>query len=94
MVCGLYTYIVKKEISFPNKKSMEELLKFYNKDDEKSFRDEMFEINKGNQLASKMQLLILMGLLKLFLFLAHNGMSALTKTDSRLNSLTLQSVLI
>ena len=26
IVCGLYTYIVKKETSFPNKKSMEELL--------------------------------------------------------------------
>ncbi|WP_372755821.1 peptidylprolyl isomerase [Mariniflexile sp.] len=36
-------------------KSMAELLKFYNKDDEKSFRDEMFEINKSNQLAQKMQ---------------------------------------
>ncbi len=36
-------------------KSMGELLKFYNKDDEKSFRDEMFEINKSNQLAQKMQ---------------------------------------
>ena len=36
-------------------KSMEELLKFYKKDDEKSFRDEMFEINKSNELAKKMQ---------------------------------------
>lgn len=35
--------------------SMERLLKFYNKEDEKSFRDEMFEINKSNQLAQKMQ---------------------------------------
>ncbi|MDO7173822.1 peptidylprolyl isomerase [Mariniflexile sp. AS56] len=36
-------------------KSMKELLEFYKKDDEKSFRDDMFEINKTNQLASKMQ---------------------------------------
>ena len=35
--------------------SMERLLEFYKKDDEKSFRDEMFEINKSNQLAAKMQ---------------------------------------
>lgn len=35
--------------------SMERLLEFYNKDDEKSFRDEMFEINKNNKLASQMQ---------------------------------------
>ncbi|AJR03839.1 peptidylprolyl isomerase [Siansivirga zeaxanthinifaciens] len=35
--------------------SMEKLLEFYKKDDEKSFREEMFEINKANQLASKMQ---------------------------------------
>ena len=35
--------------------SMERLLKFYKKDDEKSFRDEMFEINKANTLAQKMQ---------------------------------------
>ena len=35
--------------------SMEKLLEYYNKDDEKSLRDEMFEINKGNQLAFKMQ---------------------------------------
>jgi peptidyl-prolyl cis-trans isomerase SurA len=35
--------------------SMERLLEFYKKEDEKSFRDEMFEINKANQLASKMQ---------------------------------------
>ncbi|CAH8294734.1 peptidyl-prolyl cis-trans isomerase SurA [Mariniflexile fucanivorans] len=36
-------------------KSMKELLEFYKKDDEKSFRDEMFEINKTNELAKKMQ---------------------------------------
>ncbi len=36
-------------------KSMEELLAFYNKPDEKSFRDEMYEINKSNKLASEMQ---------------------------------------
>ncbi len=35
--------------------SMERLLEFYNKEDEKSFRDEMFEINKNNRLASQMQ---------------------------------------
>lgn len=35
--------------------SMEKLLEFYKKDDEKAFRDEMFEINKTNQLAAKMQ---------------------------------------
>ncbi len=35
--------------------SMERLLEFYKKDDEKSFRDEMFEIIKANQLAQKMQ---------------------------------------
>nr|WP_306468575.1 MULTISPECIES: peptidylprolyl isomerase [Aestuariibaculum] len=35
--------------------SMEALLKFYNKDDEQSFRDEMFEINKANMLAQEMQ---------------------------------------
>ncbi|WP_298497911.1 peptidylprolyl isomerase [uncultured Algibacter sp.] len=35
--------------------SMERLLEFYNKDDEKSFRDEMFEINKSNLLAQRMQ---------------------------------------
>ena len=35
--------------------SMERLLRIYNKEDEKSFRDEMFEINKSNQLAQKMQ---------------------------------------
>jgi peptidyl-prolyl cis-trans isomerase SurA len=36
-------------------KSMDELLAFYNKSDEKSFRDEMYEINKSNKLASEMQ---------------------------------------
>lgn len=36
-------------------KTMEELVSFYNKADEKSFRDEMFEINKSNKLASEMQ---------------------------------------
>lgn len=35
--------------------SMEKLLEFYKKDSEKAFRDEMFEINKSNQLAAKMQ---------------------------------------
>lgn len=35
--------------------SMKRLLEFYNKDDEKSFREEMFEINKNNKLASEMQ---------------------------------------
>jgi len=35
--------------------SMERLLEFYNKDDEQSFRDEMFEINKSNLLAQRMQ---------------------------------------
>ncbi len=35
--------------------SMDKLLEFYKKDDEKSFRDEMFEINKSNQLAARMQ---------------------------------------
>ncbi|UKM66320.1 peptidylprolyl isomerase [Flavobacteriaceae bacterium GSB9] len=35
--------------------SMERLLQFYNMEDEKTFRKEMFEINKANQLASKMQ---------------------------------------
>ncbi|WP_317131912.1 peptidylprolyl isomerase [Seonamhaeicola marinus] len=35
--------------------SMDKLLKYYKKEDEQSFRDEMFEINKNNQLASKMQ---------------------------------------
>ena len=35
--------------------SMEELLSFYKKDDEVSFREEMFEINKSNMLASEMQ---------------------------------------
>ena len=36
-------------------KTMEELIAFYNKEDEKSFREEMFEINKSNKLASEMQ---------------------------------------
>ena len=35
--------------------SMEKLLEFYKKDDEQSFRDEMFEINKSNTLAQRMQ---------------------------------------
>ena len=35
--------------------TMEGLLKFYKKTDEKSLRDEIFEINKSNQLAQKMQ---------------------------------------
>ncbi|MGJ8593895.1 MAG: peptidylprolyl isomerase [Aquaticitalea sp.] len=35
--------------------SMEELLKFYNKDSEQALRDEMFEINKQQQLAFEMQ---------------------------------------
>ncbi|MCF7561658.1 peptidylprolyl isomerase [Sabulilitoribacter multivorans] len=35
--------------------SMDRLLAFYKKEDEKSFRDEMFEINKANTLAQKMQ---------------------------------------
>lgn len=35
--------------------SMKELLEFYKKDDERSFRDEMFEINKNNKLSSEMQ---------------------------------------
>ena len=35
--------------------SMDRLLEFYNKDDEQSFRDEMFEINKSNLLAQRMQ---------------------------------------
>ncbi len=35
--------------------SMKRLLEFYNKDDEQSFRDEMFEINKSNLLAQRMQ---------------------------------------
>ena len=38
--------------------SMDRLLEFYKKEDEKSFRDEMFEINKANTLAQKMQLKI------------------------------------
>lgn len=35
--------------------SMEKLLEFYKKDSEEDFRAEMFEINKANQLAAKMQ---------------------------------------
>ncbi len=35
--------------------SMKRLLEFYNKDDEESFREEMFEINKSNLLAQRMQ---------------------------------------
>nr|WP_317231412.1 peptidylprolyl isomerase [Subsaxibacter sp. CAU 1640] len=35
--------------------SMDELLKFYNKDTEQALRDEMFEINKNQQLAYEMQ---------------------------------------
>ncbi len=35
--------------------SMEKLLEFYNKEDEKSFRDELFEINKIRGLSEKMQ---------------------------------------
>ena len=35
--------------------SMERLLEFYKKEDEQTFRDEMFEINKSNLLAQRMQ---------------------------------------
>lgn len=35
--------------------SMEELLKLYNKENEQSFRDELFEINKNIELANRMQ---------------------------------------
>jgi len=35
--------------------SMEKLLQIYEKEDEKSLREEMFEINKSNELAKKMQ---------------------------------------
>lgn len=35
--------------------SMERLLNVYNKEDEKSFREEMFEINKSNMLADRMR---------------------------------------
>lgn len=35
--------------------SLKEVLAFYKKDDEKSLKDEMFEINKANKLASEMQ---------------------------------------
>ncbi|XCF07331.1 peptidylprolyl isomerase [Tamlana crocina] len=41
--------------------SMERLLEFYNMEDEKTFRNEMFEINKANQLAAKMQAKIVEG---------------------------------
>jgi len=34
---------------------MQELLDFYKKEDEKSFRDEMYEINRSNELAKRMQ---------------------------------------
>ncbi|PKG51653.1 peptidylprolyl isomerase [Olleya sp. 1-3] len=37
------------------KGNMDELLKFYKKDSEASFREEMFEINKSNKLASEMK---------------------------------------
>lgn len=37
------------------KGSMAELLKFYNKEDEESFKEEMFEINKTNKLSAEMQ---------------------------------------
>ncbi|MCF1191913.1 peptidylprolyl isomerase [Mangrovimonas sp. AS39] len=36
-------------------KTMDEIVKLYNKEDERSLRDEMFEINKSNKLASEMQ---------------------------------------
>ena len=35
--------------------SMKDLLAFYKKEDEKSFRDEMYEINKSSKLAGEMQ---------------------------------------
>ncbi|WP_452222469.1 peptidylprolyl isomerase [Lacinutrix salivirga] len=35
--------------------SLDEVLKFYNKEDEQSLRDEMFTINKNNKLAAAMQ---------------------------------------
>ncbi len=35
--------------------SLDEVLKFYKKDDEQSLRDEMYEINKANKLAAEMQ---------------------------------------
>ena len=34
---------------------MQELLDFYKKDDEKSFREEMYQINRSNELAKRMQ---------------------------------------
>ncbi|WP_367179735.1 peptidylprolyl isomerase [uncultured Psychroserpens sp.] len=37
------------------KGTMQELLEFYNKDSEQSLREEMFELNKNNKLASDMQ---------------------------------------
>ena len=37
------------------KGDMKKLLEFYKKEDEQSFRDEMFEINKSNMLAQRMQ---------------------------------------
>lgn len=42
--------------------SLEEVLKFYKKDDEKSLKDEMMEINKANRLAAEMQKKIIDGL--------------------------------
>ncbi|MFD2824338.1 peptidylprolyl isomerase [Lacinutrix iliipiscaria] len=35
--------------------TLEDLIKFYKKEDEKSFREEMYQINKGNELAKRMQ---------------------------------------
>jgi len=35
--------------------TLEDLIAFYKKDDEKSFREEMYEINKNNELAKRMQ---------------------------------------
>ena len=35
--------------------SLQDLIKFYKKDDEKSFREEMYEINRNNELAKLMQ---------------------------------------
>jgi len=42
--------------------SMKRLLEIYNKEDEKSFREEMFEINKNGQLAQRMQASIVEGI--------------------------------
>ena len=42
--------------------SMDKLLEFYNKEDEKSFRDELFEINKIRQLSERMQSSIVEGI--------------------------------